>query len=92
MLITAEKLFKKLLEEEKILEINGQIKFFLGQVNIIVKQRDVVRNAWEAIFILLRYMCQEKEEKTCPSWMLAVHGSLENHIMNGLKRNKENES
>jgi phosphoenolpyruvate synthase/pyruvate phosphate dikinase len=22
-----------------------------------------------------RYMCEEKEEKTCPSWMLAVHGS-----------------
>ena len=35
----------------------------------------VVRNAWEARFILVRYMCEEKEEKTCPSWMLAVHGS-----------------
>lgn len=37
--------------------------------------QNVVRNAWEARFILLRYMCEEKEEKTCPSWMLAVHGS-----------------
>jgi hypothetical protein len=37
--------------------------------------RVVVRNAWEARIILLRYMCEEKKKKTCPSWMLAVHGS-----------------
>lgn len=44
MLISAEELFNKLLNEDNILEINGQIKFFLGNVNIIVKQRDVVGN------------------------------------------------
>jgi len=38
----------------------------------------VVRNAWGARIILLRYMCEEKEEKTCPSWMLALHGSQKN--------------
>jgi len=44
MLLTAKDVFDKLINEEKILEINGQIKFHLGTVNIIVKQRDVVGN------------------------------------------------
>lgn len=30
------------------------------------KNVDVVRNACEARFILLRYMCEEKEEKNLP--------------------------
>ena len=45
----------------------------LGTYNFVPEE--VVRNAWEARFILVIYMCEETEEKTCPSWMLAVHGS-----------------
>lgn len=32
------------MNEDKILEIRGQIKFFLGDVDTIVKQKDVVGN------------------------------------------------
>lgn len=44
MKLTAEQIYEKLIKEEKILEVNGQIRFFLGSVDIIVKQRDVVGN------------------------------------------------
>lgn len=44
MKVNALKVFEKLLDEDKILEIEGQIKFFLGDVDIIVKQKDVVGN------------------------------------------------
>ena len=44
MKLTAEEVFNKLLLDDKILEVKGQIKFYLGNVNIIVKQRDVVGN------------------------------------------------
>lgn len=44
MRLNALKVFEKLLDEDKLLEIEGQIKFFLGDVNIIVKQKDVVGN------------------------------------------------
>ena len=44
MRLNALKVFEKLLEEDKLLEIEGQIKFFLGDVDIIVKQKDVVGN------------------------------------------------
>lgn len=44
MQLTAEEIFKKLLHKDKILELKGQIKFFLGDVDIIVKQKDVVGN------------------------------------------------
>ena len=40
----AEDIYKRLLEEDRILELEGQIKFYLGDVSIIVKQRDVVGN------------------------------------------------
>lgn len=42
--LTAQQIFDKLLDEEKILSANGQIRFFLGDVDIIVKQKDVVGN------------------------------------------------
>lgn len=42
--LTAQQIFDKLLNEEKILSVNGQIRFFLGDVDIIVKQKDVVGN------------------------------------------------
>lgn len=44
MRLNALKIFEKLLDEDKLLEIEGQIKFFLGDVDIIVKQKDVVGN------------------------------------------------
>lgn len=42
--ITAEEIYDQLLNNDKILNVRGQIKFFLGDVDIIVKQRDVVGN------------------------------------------------
>lgn len=42
--LTAQQIFDKLLNEERILSANGQIRFFLGDVDIIVKQKDVVGN------------------------------------------------
>lgn len=42
--LTAQQVYDRLVSEDKILEIQGQIKFFLGDVNIIVKQKDVVGN------------------------------------------------
>jgi len=44
MKLTARQVFDKLLTEDKILEVKGQIKFYLGNVDIVVKQRDVVGN------------------------------------------------
>ena len=44
MKVNALKVYEKLLDEDKLLEIEGQIKFFLGDVDIIVKQKDVVGN------------------------------------------------
>lgn len=41
---TAKEIYRILVEEDKIYEIQGQIKFYLGDVDIIVKQRDVVGN------------------------------------------------
>lgn len=44
MRLTAQELYEKLVNEDKILELKGQIKFFLGDVDIVVKQKDVVGN------------------------------------------------
>jgi len=44
MKLTAQEVFNKLMLDDKILEVKGQIKFYLGSVDIIVKQRDVVGN------------------------------------------------
>lgn len=44
MRLTAEEVYNKLISDDKILELRGQIKFHLGNVNIIVKQRDVIGN------------------------------------------------
>ncbi len=44
MRLTAQGVYDKLVNEDKILELQGQIKFFFGDVDIIVKQRDVVGN------------------------------------------------
>ncbi len=44
MRLTARQVYDKLINEDKILTLQGQIKFFFGDVDIIVKQRDVVGN------------------------------------------------
>lgn len=44
MILTSKEVYDKLINEDKILELKGQIKFFLGDVDIIVKQKDVVGN------------------------------------------------
>lgn len=40
MRLTAQEVYDKLVNEDGILQLEGQIKFYLGDVNIIVKQRD----------------------------------------------------
>ncbi len=44
MRLTAQEIYDKLINDDHILEIEGQIKFYLGDVNIIVKQKDVIGN------------------------------------------------
>lgn len=44
MRLSAQEIYDKLLNDDHILELEGQIKFYLGDVNIIVKQKDVVGN------------------------------------------------
>lgn len=44
MRLSVQQVYNKLLKEDKILELQGQIKFFFGDVDIVVKQKDVVGN------------------------------------------------
>lgn len=44
MRLTSQEVYDKLINEDKILELKGQIRFFLGDVDIIVRQKDVVGN------------------------------------------------
>lgn len=44
MRLTAEQVYDKLKNEDKILTVKGQIKFYLGDVDIVVTQKDVVGN------------------------------------------------
>jgi len=44
MKLTPQEVFDLLVVEDKILELQGQIRFFLGDIEIIVKQKDVVGN------------------------------------------------
>ncbi len=44
MRLTAQQVYDKLINEDRILELQGQIRFFFGNVDIIVKQKDVVGN------------------------------------------------
>ena len=41
---TPQQIYDKLVNEDKILTLKGQIKFFLGDGSIVVKQKDVVGN------------------------------------------------
>ena len=42
--LSAQEIYDRLLNVDHILELKGQIKFFLGDVSIIVRQKDVVGN------------------------------------------------
>lgn len=42
--LSAQEIYNKLVNDDKILELKGRIKFLFGDVNIIVKQKDVVGN------------------------------------------------
>lgn len=44
MRMSAEEIYNRLLNDDHILELEGQIRFYLGDINIIVKQKDVVGN------------------------------------------------
>ncbi len=44
MKLTAQQVYDKLIQEDRILELQGQIRFFFGDVDIIVRQKDVVGN------------------------------------------------
>ncbi len=41
---TAEEIYRELVDQDRIFELEGQIRFYLGDVNIVVKQKDVVGN------------------------------------------------
>lgn len=44
MRLTPQEIYDKLIDDDNILQIEGQIKFYLGDVDIVVKQKDVVGN------------------------------------------------
>lgn len=44
MRLTADEILKKLLNEDDILKLEGEIRFYMGDVDIVVKQKDVVGN------------------------------------------------
>lgn len=44
MKLTPQEVYNLLVIEDRILELQGQIRFFLGDIDIIVKQKDVVGN------------------------------------------------
>ena len=44
IILTAEEVFDRLLNVDRIKTAEGQIRFYLGDVDIIVKQKDVVGN------------------------------------------------
>ncbi len=44
LILTAQEVYDKLINEDKILTIKGQIRFSLGDVGIVVKKKDIVGN------------------------------------------------
>lgn len=44
MRLTAQEVYNRLINDDQILKLEGQIRFYLGDVDIIVKQKDVVGN------------------------------------------------
>lgn len=44
MRLTAQQVYDRLINQDKILELEGNIKFYFGDISIIVKQKDVVGN------------------------------------------------
>lgn len=67
MKLTGKEVYEKLLNEEKILEQHGQIRFFLGDVDIVVHQKDVVGNIiqeWLSEFFNKRKIEYQLNENT----------------------------
>lgn len=64
MKLTAQELLNKLLNEDNILSLQGQIKFYLGDVDIVVKQKDVVGNIMQE---WLQGWLEKKEIEFLPS-------------------------
>lgn len=44
MQLTSQEIYNKLVNEDQILKLQGQIRFFLGDISIVVRQKDVVGN------------------------------------------------
>ena len=42
MRLSAQQVYDKLINEDRICEVKGRIQFYFGDVDIIVKQKDVV--------------------------------------------------
>lgn len=65
--LTADEVYNWLLNKDKILTLKGQISFYLGDVNIIVKQRDVVGNImqeWIEEWLKKNNICFSVNENT----------------------------
>ena len=52
--MTAQQVYETLINEDKIFDIKGQIRFYLGDVDIIVKQKDVVGNIIQEWFTSIK--------------------------------------
>lgn len=44
MILNAQQVYDKLVNEDKITELQGHIRFFFGDVDIVARQKDVVGN------------------------------------------------
>lgn len=44
MRLTGQEVYDRLIHEDRLLQLQGQIRFYLGDVDIIVRQKDVVGN------------------------------------------------
>lgn len=64
MRLSAQEIYDRLLNDDHILELKGQIRFFLGDINIIVKQKDVVGNIMQE---WLQGWLEAKEIEFAPS-------------------------
>ena len=81
MKLTAQDIYNKLIQEDKILEVSGCITFDLAQVNIVVKQKDVVGNIiqeWLAGWMKARgiYYQQGENSQMPPDFFLSVDRSV----------------
>ena len=72
--LTAEQVYDRLVNVDGIKSVDGQIRFFLGDVDIIVKQKDVVGN------IIQEWLQGWMDKRGIEyGWDVAVYSSIE-HI------------